>query len=77
MFVIQSVLLNKNHFKTRTNASKYIRKNKWAVNVPSNNKEDKTYYRYRQRQPTRFAKGSFKTKKINAYTSFIIGILKK
>ena len=77
MFVIQSVLLNKNHFKSRTKASAHIRKHKWLVNVPSDNKEDKTYYRYRQRQPTRFAKGSFKTKKINAYTSFIVGILKK
>ena len=41
VIAIQSVLLKKRHFKTRTNASQYIRKNKWKVNVPSDNKEDK------------------------------------
>jgi len=76
VMAIQSVLLKKKHFKTRTIASNYIRKNHWKVNVPSDNKEDNVNFRYRQRQPDKFIQSSFRHKKINPYTSFIIGELK-
>jgi hypothetical protein len=79
MVSIQTVLLKKDYFKNRTNASKWIRKNKYKI-TPTGanpNKQDKTHFRYRQRQPELFNKNSFRTKKINEYVSFVIGELNK
>ena len=70
------------YFNTNTmrkpyiSTSNYIRKNHWKVNVPSDNKEDNVNFRYRQRQPDKFIQKTFRHKKINSYTSFIIGELK-
>jgi len=75
-FAIQCVLLKKKHFQNRTTASKYIRKNKWHVNVPNDIKEDNVHFRYRQRNPEKFDMATMSHKKINPFTTFILGELK-
>jgi len=77
MWAIQSVLLNKSKFPTRTASSVWIRNNDFKATItPNPNKSDKTYYRYRQRQPDEFKKPTFRHKTINPYLSIVYGELK-
>ncbi len=77
VLTVQSVLLNKKHFGSRSKASAWIRKHDYRVSInPNPNKEDATHYRYRQIQPREFKPKTFRTKKINSYVSLIVGILK-
>ena len=75
---IQSVLLNKKYFKNRKEAQRFIRKIKFRPTInPDPNPESKNLYRFRQIQPEKFVKNSFRTKKINDVISLVVGKLKK
>ena len=75
MYSVQTLLLNKNKFASRTIASHWVRKNGFKVTIASGNpnKEDEDFYRYSQRRPEIFIEKSFKIKKINDYYTLIIG----
>lgn len=60
--IIQSVLLSKQHFHTREDAKKWIEKHGFKSSIsPDPNPESKNLWRFRQRQPSEFMYGTFKT----------------
>tara|TARA_R110002020_G_scaffold463964_1_gene684293 strand:- start:188 stop:445 length:258 start_codon:yes stop_codon:yes gene_type:complete len=76
-YAIQSILLEKSYYKTRTKASEWIRKNKFKVTIqPNPNKADNRWFRYRQVQPNKFKKNSFRIKKMSDRMSLVVGVLK-
>ena len=78
VLTVQSVLLNKKHFGSRSKASAWIRKHDYRVSInPNPNKEDATHYRYRQIQPREFKPKTFRTKKINVKKQLFLDFQKK
>lgn len=71
--VVQSVILERRVFKTKKSAREWVRKRKFK-----SGKIDTTenHYRFRQKEPSLFIKGSFRTTAIHNGVKIIIGKLK-
>ena len=60
--IVQSVLLDKSVFKTREDAKKWVGDHGFKTSIsPDPNPESKNLWRFRQRQPSEFTHGSFRT----------------
>ena len=76
---IQSVLIHKKLFHTRDEAKKKVIDMGYKGSIhPDPNPESKSFYRFRQRQPSQFVHGSFRTIELpnDKDIHFIIGKLK-
>ena len=59
--IIQSVLLAKQMYRTRTEAKKWIGEHGFKTSItPDPNPESKNWWRFRQIQPEKFKSGSFR-----------------
>jgi len=74
--VKQTIIISKSHplVKDRKDAEKIARH--YADKIYTS-RETSSSYRFRQRPPSDFVEGSFKTEKINEYISIVWGELKK
>ena len=74
---IQSILMNKTAYKTRADCKAWLREHKFKDTFnPDPNPESKNLWRFRQRRPTEFKVGSFRTYHYNKNIYFVIGELK-
>lgn len=70
---VQSILMNLNAFKSIKDARKWLKKNGYKYsNVDASDK----YWRFRQESPSKFKKGSFRTKELTKDIKIVVGIPK-
>ncbi|MBU1307874.1 MAG: hypothetical protein KKF33_20410, partial [Alphaproteobacteria bacterium] len=74
MMAKQSIIVKKKKGMTRKDAEKIARK--YADRIYTA-RETSTSFRFRQRPPSDFKQGSFRTKNINSQVSIVYGELKK
>lgn len=71
---VQTLILSKKRFKSAKAASKWVRDNGFKVHKID---ETSTSYRFRQREPSKFIKGSFRTITLTTGVKAVVGRLKK
>jgi hypothetical protein len=72
---VQTVRVSKSISKR--DANKIVKELKYKVTPPAiNNPQYKNFHSYRQRDPSKFIKSSFRTKQINKDVFIILGKLK-
>ena len=77
MFVIQSVLLPKRKYPTREDAKKEIDRMGFKKSIkPDPNPESLNLWRFRQRQPDKFDKSTFKSVVRSDGAIYVVGVLK-
>ncbi len=75
---LQTVILLKTRFKTRSEALKWMRDHAKEQNLRFNKiDETETSFRFRQRTPALFDPLSFRTKRIDSGILFVFGKLKQ
>jgi hypothetical protein len=81
-YVIQTLILSKERFKTLTDAKKWVKDHHFKVPGQKLNvlkpeiDETNTSYRFRQRPPSDFVQGSFRTISVTNGVKAVIGQLK-
>lgn len=73
--VVQAVRLSKKKFKTQKDAKEQAKKMNFKVSVRPN-PQYANFWSFRQIQPEKFVKSSFRTKVVNPNISLIVGKLK-
>lgn len=73
---IQTVILSKERFETKAEANAWIRENDFVIKVGAPD-ETEDSWRYRQREPSEFAEGSFRTIEITDGVKAVVGHLKE
>ena len=72
--VVQSVLCKKTHFRTRADAKRWVGKNGFKTSFnPDPNPESASFWRFRQRKPTAYVKGSMRTRVLNDAVHLVVG----
>lgn len=73
--VVQAIRLSKNKYKTQKEAKEQAKKMDFKVSIKPN-PQYANFWSFRQIQPEKFVKGSFRTKVVNPNISLIVGRLK-